>query len=112
MTPTARLLQSSLTPAGAATGGTLEAVVEGRCPNDSEMILSADDIRESSRDLAPLTVGSGIDQNKLFEGQPVMVSFNLGGSGSSATLTINGIGSDHGIGGADDPAQGQGSLTR
>jgi hypothetical protein len=108
VTPTARLVQTSLTTAGTVGGGTLEAVVEGRCPTDTELALSADDIRESSRDLVPLTVGPGIDQSKLFDGQPVMVSFSFSGS----TITINGVGSDHGIGGADDPAQGYGSLTR
>ncbi|MGH2984702.1 MAG: hypothetical protein ACRDK5_10710 [Solirubrobacterales bacterium] len=114
VTPTASLLQSSLSIAGTATGGSLEAVIQGRCPADSpaQMILSADDIRESSRDLAPVTVGPGIDQGKLYEGQPVMVSFALSGSGSGATFTVNGIGSDHGIAGADDQAQGQGTLTR
>jgi zinc-ribbon domain len=112
MTPTAMLIQSSLTPAGTVGGGTLEAVIQRRCPNDSEMILSADDTRESLRDLNPLAVGFGIDQSKLFEGQPVMVSFDLSGLGSSATFSINGIGSDHGIGGADDQGQGLGSLTR
>jgi hypothetical protein len=110
--PTASLLQSSLTPAGAAPGGTLEAVIQRRCPNEGEIILSADDIRESSRDLVPITVGAGIDQSKLFEGQPVMVGYALTGSGDGATFTINGIGSDHGTAGADDPAQGQGTLAR
>jgi hypothetical protein len=111
--PTNRLLQSSLTAGANAGGGTLEAVVQRRCPSDGEMILSGDDVRESLRDISPpLTVGAGIDQAKLFEGQPVMVAFNLNGLGDSATLSINGIGSDHGVGGADDPAQGYGSLTR
>ncbi len=76
------------------------------------MILSADDTRESLRDLNPLAVGPGIDQSKLFEGQPVMVSFDLSGLGSSATFSINGIGSDHGIGRRRRPGAGQGSLTR
>jgi hypothetical protein len=110
--PSNRLQQSSLTPTGTATGGSLETVVQGRCPGDSEIVLSADDIRESMRDLPPLAVGPGIDQGKLFDGQPVMVSFSLSGLGDSATLNVNGIGSDAGVGGADDPAQGQGSLVR
>jgi hypothetical protein len=42
----------------------------------------------------------------------VMVSFSLSGLGDSATLNVSGIGSDAGVGGADDPAQGQGSLVR
>jgi hypothetical protein len=107
--PSRQLLQSSLTPTGSpATGGTLEAVVEGLCPAPPELVLSADDVRESQRDLLPPAAAPGIDQTKLFVGQPVMVSFSLSGS----KMTINGVGSDHGVGGADDPAQGYGSLTR
>jgi hypothetical protein len=110
--PNAKLLQSSVTPGGAATGGTLEAVVEGRCPGESKLVLSADDIVEALRELLPVTVGAGIDQAKLYEGQPVMAAFNVSGVGDSATLHLTGVGSDHGVAGADDPAQGYGTLTR
>ena len=72
-----------------------------------KLILSADDIRESGRDLAPLDVPSGFDTSKLSPGEAVQAALGVADDG---TLSLKGITSDQGANGADDATQGQGSL--
>ncbi|HEY6638461.1 MAG TPA: hypothetical protein VIZ61_12330 [Solirubrobacterales bacterium] len=103
------LTQTSMTVSGQATSATLESVVQTRCPvGTPRLILSADDVRESGRDLAPLAVPAGIDPNRLTPGQAVQVAVGVAGEG---ILSLEGITSDQGAAGADDAAQGQGTLT-
>jgi hypothetical protein len=105
---TRELTQTSLTVSGQATSAMLESVVQSRCPAaPGSLILSADDVRESGRDLAPLTVSGGIDPNRLNPGQAVQVAV---GVADDRTLTLQGITSDQGAAGADDTTQGQGTL--
>ena len=52
---TPSLTQTSISSSGKSTSSSLEAVVQTNCPGP-KLILSADDIRESGRDLAPLDV--------------------------------------------------------
>jgi hypothetical protein len=108
VTPTASLVQTSLAikpePAQLAD---LEAVVQAICPG--RVVLSADDIRESGRDLLPVAA-PGLDLGRLQPGQAVYANVAVGGD-AAHTLTLSGITSDHGLIGADDPSQGQGTLT-
>jgi hypothetical protein len=108
ITPTANLVQTSLTirppPAQLAD---LEAVVQAICPG--QVVLSADDIREGGRDLLPIAA-PGLDLSRLQPGQAVYANVEVG-SDAAHTLTLRGITSDHGLIGADDPSQGQGTLT-
>jgi hypothetical protein len=108
ITPTAGLVQTSLAikpePAQVAD---IEAVVQAICPG--WVVLSADDIRESGRDLLPVAA-PGLDLARLQPGQAVYANVGVGGD-AAHTLTLSGITSDHGLIGADDPSQGQGTLT-
>lgn len=102
------LTQISVSVTGEATSALLESVVQTNCPvGTPRLILSADDVRESRRDLAPLEVPSGIDPNKLNPGQAVQVAVDVAGG----TVKLTGITSDQGAAGADDATQGQGTLT-
>jgi hypothetical protein len=102
------LTQTSFSVTGQATSATLESVVQTVCPGDSpKLVLSADDVRESGRDLAELGVPNGIDLGKLGPGEAVQVAVDVASDGS---LTLRGITSDQGAAGADDATQGQGTL--
>jgi hypothetical protein len=106
---TKELAQTSITVTGQATSATLQSVVQTRCPAETPaLILSADDLRESGRDLAPLDAAAGIDLNRLRPGQAVQATVDISANG---TLAIAGITSDQGAAGADDATQGQGTLT-
>jgi hypothetical protein len=106
---TKELTQTSVTITGQATTATIESVLQARCPADTpSLILSADDVREAGRDLVPLNVPGGIDMNRLNPGQAVQTAVDIAADGG---LTLKGITSDQGAGGADDATQGQGSLT-
>jgi hypothetical protein len=105
-TTATELTQTSLTVNPSRESAILEAVVqETNCADG--LVLSADDVREAGRDLLPLSVPAGIDQSRLARGQAVQVAVDLAGG----SLTLTGITSDQGTGGADDPSQGQGTLT-
>ena len=106
---TKEITQTSLTLSGQATSATLESVVQTNCPGAAPvLVLSADDIREAGRDLAPLDVPEGFDLNKLAPGQAVQAAVDIAGDGR---LTLRGVTSDQGAAGADDASQGQGTLT-
>jgi hypothetical protein len=103
----ADLTQTSLNVTAQRTNATIEAVVqETNCPGG--LVLSADDVRETGRDMTALSVPAGIDQARLTRGQAVQVAVDIDGAGA---LTLRGITSDQGTAGADDPSQGQGTLT-
>jgi hypothetical protein len=108
------LTETSLKVNGQSTATLVEAVVQTTCPGN-RVVLSADDIRLSGRDLtkrAPDPIGlalpGAVDPAKLAPGQAVQLDVMIGGDG---TLTAQGITSDQGAAGADDAAQGQGTLT-
>ena len=102
------LVQTSANVTGQASGATLEAVLQTVCPGDApKLVLSADDLRESRRDLAAFAVPTGIDLGRLTPGQAVQVAV---GAADDGTMSLQGITSDQGVAGADDPAQGQGTL--
>jgi hypothetical protein len=103
---TTELTQTSLSVTGQQTNTLLEAVVQ-QTGCSGGLVLSADDIREAGRDLIALPLPAGVDPAKLAPGQAVQVAVDVDGSGN---LTLRGITSDQGAAGADDPAQGQGTL--
>jgi hypothetical protein len=100
------LTQTSLSVTGQQTSALLEAVVQATSCADG-LVLSADDIRESGRDLAPLAVPAAIDQSKLSRGVAVQVDVAVSPDGA---LSLKGVASDQGAAGADDTSQGQGTL--
>jgi hypothetical protein len=105
---TKELTQTAATVTGQANSATLESVVQTECPGEAaRLILSADDVRQPGRDLAPLDVPNGFDLNKLVPGQAVQVAVDIA---NNDTLTLRGITSDQGAAGADDRTQGQGTL--
>jgi hypothetical protein len=105
----AELDQTAVNVTGQASGATAEAVLQTVCPAASAgLVISADDIRAADRDLPEMTVPNGIDPAKLTPGQAVQVDVAIGPDGS---LSLRGITSDQGAAGADDPTQGQGTLT-
>ena len=106
-TTATELTQASLTVNPLRESAILEAVVQETNCAPNGLVLSADDVREAGRDLLPLSVPAGIDQSRLARGQAVQVAVDLAGG----SLTLTGITSDQGVGGADDPSQGQGTLT-
>jgi hypothetical protein len=102
------LTQTSVSVTAQATGAVLEAVLQTECPGETpSLILSADDVRQSDRDLAAIEVPTGIDLNKLNPGQAVQTEVAIETDGA---MTLRGITSDQGVAGADDRSQGQGSL--
>jgi hypothetical protein len=105
---TPELTQTSVTVNGQGTNALLDAVVQTSCQGPPRLVLSADDIRESGRDLAPLALPGNIDPARVSPGQAVQVALDVADNG---TLTLRGITSDQGANGADDPSQGQGTLT-
>jgi hypothetical protein len=100
------LTQTSLSVTGQQTSALLEAVVQETSCADG-LVLSADDIRESGRDLAPLAVPTGIDESKLSRGVALQVDVAVAPDGA---LALKGFASDQGTAGADDTSQGQGTL--
>jgi hypothetical protein len=105
----AELDQTAVSVTGQASGATAEAVLQTACPGaPAGLVVSADDIRAADRDLPELAVPDGIDPARLTPGQAVQVDVAIGSDG---TLSLRGITSDQGVAGADDPSQGQGTLT-
>jgi hypothetical protein len=105
----AELTQTAVTVTSQAQSASLEAVMQTVCPGGSpKLVLSADDVREAGRDLGEVAVPAGIDLGKLTPGEAVQAAVDVADDG---TLTLKGITSDQGAAGADDSAQGQGTLT-
>jgi hypothetical protein len=104
----AELSQTSVNVTSQAQSATVEAVLQTVCPGGSpKLVLSADDVRSSGRDLAELGVPDGFDLGRLNPGQAVQADLGIAPGGS---LSLKGITSDQGAGGANDTGQGQGSL--
>ncbi len=109
-TSTIPLTQTALTvDQPSLTAADLEGIVQAVCPATSEIVVSADDSRETFADLAlPVPATSGIDLSKITVGQ----SFNLATAFDAATkaFSVTGVSSDQGAAGSNDPALGQGTL--
>ena len=108
--PVTRLLQRQLEvePTEPATYVDLAGVITGLCPATGQVLLSADDGRESGADLT-LAVPAKIKTAGLALGQPVLATANVGEGG---LLTLAGLASDAGLKGAEDSKAAQGDLAR
>jgi hypothetical protein len=85
----------------------LEGIVQGVCPATSQVVLSADGLRESGNDIV-MNASSDIQLYLLEPGQPINASAAIGEDGS---YTITGASLDEGAEGADDPNYAQGDQT-
>ena len=101
----------------------LEAVVQAGCGPSAQLLLSADDVRESEADLFDPATGAvisavpGIDLTGFTPGEPVVANVTLAEDadpstppGTKAVTAITGIRSDQGAAGADQQGGGQGDL--
>jgi hypothetical protein len=105
--PSAVLWQRQISAAGAPFAfSDLTGIVEAICPESSQLLLSADDIRESAHDLV-LAVPKEIDTTKLKVGESVLATATIN---TDASLSLTGVASDERIKGADDAQAAQGDL--
>jgi hypothetical protein len=91
-----------------ATYMDLAGVVTALCPATGQLLLSADDMRESGTDLT-LTVPVKIKTAGLKLGQSLLATAEVAEDG---TLTLAGLASDEGLKGAEDEKAAQGDLAR
>jgi hypothetical protein len=82
-----------------ATGTDVEGIVEGVCRDSRELIVSADDVRESGRDIS-LAVPDDIELGRLAPGDVLRLTTAIRDNGSLELSTVAG---DKGGKGADDP---------
>jgi hypothetical protein len=83
-----------------------EGIVQAACRQPSQLVISADGIRQSGRDIAIPAPGK-FDLSGLEPGETFNVTALIEEDGS---LELTGLASDEGIRGADDPALAQGDL--
>jgi hypothetical protein len=93
-------------PGAPFSASDLAGIVRAVCLSPSELLISADDIGESSRDLL-LAVPPGIDTAKLKAGQSVLVMATIG---ADASLSLTGLANDERLKGAEDFEAAQGDL--
>lgn len=96
--PGVALEQLSIDVSESAGSTNLEGIVQGVCRKEGTMILSADDLRASGRDVA-VTVPSDLNLGEISPGQVLAVRALLGGKGN---LTATRIADDEGASAADD----------
>lgn len=105
--PSAILWQRQVKAQGAPfTYGAFAGIIEAVCPDSTQLLLSADDIRESGHDLlfaVPSTIGTA----KLEVGQSVLATATIGSDGA---LSLTGLASDERAKGAEDAKSLQGDL--
>jgi len=108
--PGAVLWQRSLSADGAPfTYGTFAGIVTAVCPDSGQLLVSADDIRESGADLLFTLPASGIDLTQVSVGGSVIATATIGVSGE---LSLTGLASDERTSGADDATALQGDLAK
>jgi hypothetical protein len=101
------LWQSSASGGGAPyTHADFEGIVAAFDPETRQLVVSADDRRESGQDLT-FSVPAGIDASKVAVGESVLLAADIGADGS---LTLTGLASDERLKGADDAKATQGDL--
>lgn len=108
--PATRLVQRQLEVEATdpATYVDLAGVVTALCPASGQVLISADDLRESGADLT-LAVPAKIKTAKLRLGDSLLATAEVGAAG---TLTLAGLASDEGLEGAEDAKSAQGDLAR
>ena len=97
--PRSALEQVDLQINDAASSVDVEAIVEGVCRESHKLVVSADDIRESGRDIGIL-VPEEFKLNRIDPGDVLRLTTNILKGGSLQLSTIAG---DKGGKGADDP---------
>jgi hypothetical protein len=84
-----------------------EGIVQGVCASTEELVLSADDLRESGADITlPLGEDTGIDLGSISPGDVVDASGTI--DADTGALALTGISNDEGIKRADDADLKQG----
>lgn len=107
--PATRLVQRSIeVEPEPATYLDLAGVVAGLCPATGQLLISADDLRESGADVT-LTVPAKLATVGLTIGDSILATATRGEDGS---LTLAGLASDERLEGAEDTASAQGDLKR
>ncbi|MFN8113510.1 MAG: hypothetical protein U0R51_09960 [Solirubrobacterales bacterium] len=86
----------------------LEGVVQAVCDDESQIVVSADDVRELGADLV-LAVPKQIDPALVEEGSSITAAVDPEPA-EDGTHALYGIAGDDGIDGADDEKLGQGDL--
>lgn len=105
--PKGVLWQRTIQSGGAPfTASAFEGIVAGVCPDSGQVLISADDTRESGRDLL-FTLPPAIKATKTKIGESVLVNAAIAADGA---LSLTGMASDELIKGADDGALTQGDL--
>jgi hypothetical protein len=105
--PAAVLWQRTIQSGGAPfTSSAFEGIVAGVCPDSGQVLISADDTRESGTDLL-FTLPPAIKATKTKIGESVLVNAAFAADG---TLSLTGMASDELTKGADDRALTQGDL--
>jgi hypothetical protein len=104
------LTQSKLTvePGEPSTYLDLAGILGEIAPDGAQLLLSADDTRESEADLT-LTIPPSIDPKRLDPGDSYLATAEVQPDGS---LLLTGIASDEHRKGADDASSAQGDLRR
>jgi hypothetical protein len=102
LTETARTVDQSNAPSASLAG-----IIQAVCPGSRQIVLSADDIRESGQDNV-LGVVRDIDLSKVRTGQPITATVDLK---PPDLLSLGTLASDQGMNGANDASQSQGSST-
>jgi len=88
------------------TYGEFAGIVEAVCPDSAQLLISADDIRESGHDLV-FAVPATIDTAKLEVGGSVLATATISGDGA---LVLTGLAGDERTKGAEDAKAIQGDL--
>jgi len=105
--PVATVVQQSLKlEPEPATYLDLAGILTGLCPSTGQLTISADDLRESGRDVV-LTVPQRFKTAGLKLGDSLLATATVGEGG---TLTLAGLAGDERQKGAEDAAAGQGDL--
>ena len=105
MTAVQRQLEVEAEP---ATYVDLAGILTAVCPTTGELALSADDLRESARDIV-LSVPKRFKTADFALGDSILATATIGEDG---TLTLAGLASDERTQGAEDAASTQGDLKR
>jgi hypothetical protein len=101
------LWQRQLSAGGAPfTHAELEGVVAAVEAETAQLLISADDVRESGQDIA-LAIPAQIDASALAVGDSVLASADIGADG---VLTLTGLASDERLKGAENTEATQGDL--
>jgi hypothetical protein len=96
--PKLALEQTGLEVTGAASASALEGIVQGVCRKSGSLILSADDLRASGRDIA-VAVPPSLRLSDLAAGRILKFRVDIGSSGN---FTATAIADDEGESAADD----------